>query len=110
MDFIHLNLLDDSKIALLGTMDVILCRNVIIYFDVETKRRVIQTFDEKLRPGGYLLLGHSESLINVSSAFELPHLKRDLVYRRPVPGEERRDAWHQIAEATAAAVSGRTRE
>ncbi len=40
---------------------------------------MIETFYEKLRPGGYLLLGHSESLINVSSAFELKHLTRDLV-------------------------------
>jgi chemotaxis protein methyltransferase CheR len=104
VDFIHLNLMDAAKLALLGTMDVILCRNVIIYFEAETKRRVIQTFYERVRPGGYLLLGHAESLINISSAFELSHLKRDLVYRRPGPGEERRDPWHQIAEATAASI------
>jgi chemotaxis protein methyltransferase CheR len=105
VDFIHLNLLDASKTALLGAMDVILCRNVIIYFDAETKRRVINTFYDRLRPGGFLLLGHSESLINVSSAFELSHLKRDLVYRRPVPGDEMRDAWHEIAESAAASVA-----
>lgn len=110
VDFIHLNLLDDSKIALLGAMDVILCRNVIIYFDAETKRRVIQTFYDRLRPGGYLLLGHSESLINVSSAFELSHLKRDLVYRRPIRGEELRDAWHEIAESASLAETPATRE
>ena len=109
VDFIHLNLLDESKIALLGTMDVILCRNVIIYFDAETKRRVIETFYDRLRPGGYLLLGHSESLINVSSAFELAHLVRDLVYRRPVPGEEIHDAWHAIASNTAARMDGEER-
>jgi len=102
VDFIHLNLLDDDKIALLGTMDIILCRNVIIYFDQETKRRVISRFHDKLRPGGYLLLGHSESLINITSSFELRHLKNDLVYRRPVPGEELRDPWHQVAEAVVA--------
>jgi chemotaxis protein methyltransferase CheR len=104
VDFIHLNLVDEAKLALLGTMDVILCRNVIIYFDAETKRRVIQSFYERVRPGGYLLLGHAESLINISSAFELSHLERDLVYRRPIPGEERRDPWHQIALATAASI------
>ncbi len=105
VDLIHLNLLDRDKIALLGTMDVILCRNVIIYFDLETKQRVIDTFHDKLKPGGYLLLGHSESLINVSSAFELKHLTRDLVYRRPVPGEEREDPWHTIAGGTAASLA-----
>lgn len=104
VDFIHLNLLDRSKIALLGNMDVILCRNVIIYFDADTKKRVIDTFHDKLNPGGYLLLGHSESLINVSSAFELRHLKNDMVYRRPVAGEEVQDPWHEVASAAAASV------
>jgi len=99
VDFIHLNLLDRSKIALLGAMDVILCRNVIIYFDVESKRRVIQTFFEKLQSGGHLLLGHSESLINLSSAFELRHLRNDLVYRRPLPGVVVDDPWNAVAEA-----------
>ena len=98
VDFIHLNLMDRSRIALLGVMDVILCRNVIIYFDQETKARVIKTFEEKLHPGGYLLLGHSESLINITNAFELRHLRHDLVYRRPegVTGA-RSDPWHTAA-------------
>jgi len=102
--FTRLNLLDRSRIALLGTMDVILCRNVIIYFNLETKCEVIQTFHDKLRPGGYLLLGHSESLINLSSAFELRHLRHDLVYRRPVPGEGTPDRWHVAARAALAAA------
>ena len=95
--FTHLNLLDRSRISLLGTMDVILCRNVIIYFNLETKKEVIHTFSEKLRAGGYLLLGHSESLINISNAFELAHLRNDLVYRRPSPGETVWDATHVAA-------------
>jgi chemotaxis protein methyltransferase CheR len=98
VDFIHLNLLDPQKIALLGRMDVVLCRNVIIYFDGDTKKQVIDTFYDRLLPGGYLLLGHSESLITLSSAFELSHLKNDLVYRRPIPGEVRDDPWHRLAE------------
>src|SRR5262245_20819998 len=104
--FTHLNLLDRARIALLGTMDVILCRNVIIYFDMETKARVIRTFEEKLRPGGYLLLGHSESLINITSAFELCHLKNDMVYRRPRHGEAPRDPWHAAASAAVARADG----
>ena len=97
VDFIHLNLMDRSRIALLGAMDVILCRNVMIYFDADTKREVIHTFEDKLRPGGHLLLGHSESLINVSSGLELRHLKNDLVYRKPIPGLLRPDPWHTAA-------------
>ena len=60
---------------------------------------MLHHFYDKLCPGGYLLLGHSESLISVSSKFELKHLERDLVYRRPVPGEEREDPWHALARA-----------
>jgi chemotaxis protein methyltransferase CheR len=103
VDFIHLNLLDTSKIALLRTMDVVLCRNVIIYFNIDTKCQVIRTFYEKLRPGGHLLLGHSESLINLSTSFELRHLRRDLVYRRPLPGMAAEDPWNIAA---AAAIAG----
>ena len=94
-----LNLLDPKRISLLGSIDVILCRNVIIYFDLESKRKVIRTFSEKVRAGGYLLLGHSESLINVSNAFELEHLHNDLVYRRPIVGETCRDPYHVAAIA-----------
>jgi chemotaxis protein methyltransferase CheR len=102
VDFIHLNLLDGPKVSLLGTMDVILCRNVIIYFELETKKHVVKTFHDKLRPGGYLFLGHAESLISVTADFELKHFSRDLVYRRPVPGEEREDPWHALAQGTIA--------
>ncbi len=82
--FTRLNLMEPQRFALLGALDVILCRNVIIYFDRETKQRVVESFGERLVPGGYLLLGHSESLIQVTSAFALCHLKSDMVYRKPV--------------------------
>ncbi len=110
VDFVHMNLLDASKVSLLGNMDVILCRNVIIYFDLETKKRVMKTFHDKLNPGAYLLLGHSESLINVTADFELKHLRHDLVYRRPVPGEERVDSWHSLARKGVADVERSTFE
>jgi chemotaxis protein methyltransferase CheR len=97
VDFIHLNLMDRPRVALLGAMDVILCRNVMIYFDTDTKREVIGTFEDKLRSGGHLLLGHSESLINVTSGLELRHLKSDLVYRKPIPGLRQPDPWHVAA-------------
>lgn len=80
----HLNLFDHHKVALLGRMDIIFCRNVIIYFDQAAKRRVIETFYKVLIDGGHLLLGHSESLMNLSTAFSLRHLKNDMVYQKPV--------------------------
>jgi chemotaxis protein methyltransferase CheR len=105
VDFIHLNLLDESKLALLGSMDVILCRNVVIYFDAACKRRVVETFEQKLRPGGHLLLGHSESLINLSTSLELRHLKSDLVYRKPLSGFAS-EVWERAAEDATLRVEG----
>jgi chemotaxis protein methyltransferase CheR len=81
--FGQLNLLDTPRSSIVGRVDVIFCRNVLIYFDEVSRRRVIETFYDRLLPGGYLLLGHSESLLNVSTAFELVHLREDLVYRKP---------------------------
>jgi chemotaxis protein methyltransferase CheR len=82
--FGHLNLLEGGRTAIVGRVDAIFCRNVLIYFDAASRRRVIDTFYERLHPGGYLMLGHSESLLNVSTAFEVVHLSADLVYRRPL--------------------------
>ncbi len=82
--FAQMNLLDEERTHLVGRCDVIFCRNVVLYFDAAARRRVIEMFYERLVPGGVLLLGHAESLLNVSTAFELLHLKEDLVYRKPL--------------------------
>jgi chemotaxis protein methyltransferase CheR len=82
--FGHINLLNMPRTSVIGRVDVIFCRNVLIYFDDVSRRRVIEMFYDRLLPGGYLLLGHSESLLNVSTAFELVHLREDLVYRKPI--------------------------
>jgi chemotaxis protein methyltransferase CheR len=86
----HLNLFDTPRVALLGKMDIVLCRNVIIYFDHAAKKKVIDSFFQRLRPEGFLLLGHSESLMNLSTDFLLRHFTHDMVYQRPVlpPGME----------------------
>ena len=97
--FTRLNLLEAARFSLLGPLDVVLCRNVIIYFDRDTKKRVVESFGERLAPGGFLLLGHSESLIQVTSAFELAHLRSDLVYRKPLAGTPAGDPRHAAALA-----------
>ncbi|MCK9418153.1 MAG: protein-glutamate O-methyltransferase CheR [Nitrospirae bacterium] len=84
VSFSSVNLLDPLKSTLINNMDIIFCRNVIIYFDKEAKKKVIESFASKLREGGYLLLGHSESLINISNAFVLRTLKNDMVYQKPL--------------------------
>ena len=82
VSFGRLNLYDESRVSLLGHLDVVFCRNVIIYFDDASKRIVVTNFYNRLVEGGYLLLGHSESLISLSTQFKLRHLKHDMVYQK----------------------------
>jgi chemotaxis protein methyltransferase CheR len=83
VSFGHLNLLDGAALALVGRVDVVFCRNVMIYFDAATRKRVVASFHEKLREGGFLFVGHSESLLHVTADFELVHFRNDLVHRKP---------------------------
>jgi len=83
VNFFHANLIDPAKMFFLNEMDIIFCRNVIIYFNLEVKKKVISTFYDKLKRGGFLLLGHSESLSYINPDFELRHFKKDMVYQKP---------------------------
>ncbi len=80
--FGQLNLVDAARVALIGRLDVIFCRNVLIYLDPSARRTVVDQFYRRLSPAGYLLLGHSESLLGSTTAFEPIVLSSDLVYRR----------------------------
>jgi chemotaxis protein methyltransferase CheR len=82
VSFGRLNLYDEARVSLLGHLDVIFCRNVIIYFDDVSKKVVVSNFYHRLIDSGYLLLGHSESLISLSTQFKLRHLKNDMVYQK----------------------------
>jgi chemotaxis protein methyltransferase CheR len=79
----HLNMYDTDRIILLGRMDLIFCRNVIIYFDNSARKKVVSAFHGALRDGGFLLLGHSESLMNISTQFLLRHFRNDMIYQKP---------------------------
>ena len=81
--FGQLNLLSTERFDVLGRCDVIFCRNVLMYLSGEARHRIVEAFYDTLNPGGYLLLGHSESLLNVTTRFDLVHLSKDLVYRKP---------------------------
>jgi len=80
--FSRLNLSDDSRMIFMKSLDVIFCCNVLIYFDLASKRRVIQHFYNNLLPHGYLFLGHSESLYGVADDFRLVHLPGATAYLR----------------------------
>ena len=78
--FSRLNLSDDGRMTFMKGLDVIFCCNVLIYFDLASKRRVIQHFYNNLLPHGYFFLSHSESLYGVSDDFRLVHLPGATAY------------------------------
>ncbi|MCF7902300.1 MAG: protein-glutamate O-methyltransferase CheR [Candidatus Marinimicrobia bacterium] len=80
--FDYLNLNDSAAIRRLRGVDVIFCRNVLIYFDQPTKIRVINNLYEILNPGGYLVLGEAESLHQLSSVFKVEHYPGAFVYKK----------------------------
>jgi chemotaxis protein methyltransferase CheR len=67
--FAPLNLLEEWPMR--GPFDVIFCRNVVIYFDKPTQRRLFDRYADMLKPDGWLFIGHSESLLNVTNRFSL---------------------------------------
>ena len=80
VDFRHLNLAGPFD-AMLPQVDVVFLRNVLIYFDVETKKQVLKRVRTVLRPDGYLFLGGAETTLNVDEAFEPVQLDRATCYR-----------------------------
>lgn len=79
IDFRELNLLD--RYTGLGRFDVIFCRNVLIYFSADLKRDIIGRMHASLNPGGYLILGASESLNNLPDKYEMVHCNPGIIYR-----------------------------
>ena len=78
--FMYGNITDRSFYFKVGRCDVIFCRNVLIYFDVETKKKVIENFYNALSTPGYLFLGHSETLSRLSDKFEMNNFRTGIVY------------------------------
>jgi chemotaxis protein methyltransferase CheR len=76
--FDYHNLKNDNG---LRGLDIIFCRNVMIYFDTEEQRRLIGRFTNCLAPGGYLFLGHAESLQGLSGRFSMIHRNKGIAYR-----------------------------
>ncbi len=82
VSFSQVNLNDKIQLSRVEKSNIIFCRNVIIYFDDDMKKRVINSFYDNLVPNGALLIGHSESLHNISRAFVPEHHTGIIVYRK----------------------------
>jgi chemotaxis protein methyltransferase CheR len=83
IDFRQANLNDDVQMRSYFNFDIIFCRNLLIYFDDISRRQAAETFFEVLNPGGFLCLGHSESMSRVSNLFNIRKFPEAIVYQRP---------------------------
>ncbi|MDO8736897.1 MAG: CheR family methyltransferase [Thermoleophilia bacterium] len=81
----HNMVTDPLPISIFGTCDIVFCRNVIIYFTHETAKYVIEHFFDILNPGGYLFLGHSETLWKMSAKYSLVEMGDAFIYKKPLP-------------------------
>ncbi|MGH7075771.1 MAG: CheR family methyltransferase [Stellaceae bacterium] len=84
--FTAVNIVDATQTRPHGKFDVIFCRNVLIYFDDTSRRVAAENLYENLMPGGYICLGHTESMSRISPLFEVCRFADAIVYRRPLEG------------------------
>jgi chemotaxis protein methyltransferase CheR len=81
--FSRVNLIETKETRPQGRFDVVFCRNVLIYFDDESRRIAAENLYDNLLPGGFICLGHTESMSRISSLFEVCRYSGAIVYRRP---------------------------
>jgi chemotaxis protein methyltransferase CheR len=82
--FAPANLIDPAQTAAFGRFDVIFCRNMLIYFDDASRRIAAENLYENLAPGGFVCLGHTESMSRISPLFDVRRYKDAIVYQRPL--------------------------
>lgn len=80
--FKHLNMFDNDMKLEIGKVDIILCRNVLIYFDMDSIKKVVRSFYDIINPKGYLFLGHAETITNINPGFEAIYTPSIFYYRK----------------------------
>jgi chemotaxis protein methyltransferase CheR len=84
--FSAVNVVEAAETRLHGRFDVIFCRNMLIYFDDASRREAAENLYENLLPGGYICLGHTESMSRISPLFDVCRYADAIVYQRPPEG------------------------
>ena len=87
IEFGAVNVIDPRSMARYRGMDVVFCRNMLIYFDDLSRRQAVEAIYESLAPGGFVFLGHSESMSRMSSLFQPRKVGDSVVYQKPFDDE-----------------------
>jgi chemotaxis protein methyltransferase CheR len=83
VEFTRVNLSDRTDTRPYRNFDVVFCRNLLIYFDDVSRKAAAETFYEALKPGGFICLGHSESMSRISPLFKVRKFPQAIVYQKP---------------------------
>jgi chemotaxis protein methyltransferase CheR len=82
VEFTRVNLAEPADTRPYRNFDVIFCRNLLIYFDDASRKSAAETFYDALKPGGYICLGHSESMSRISSLYKVRKFPEAIVYQK----------------------------
>jgi chemotaxis protein methyltransferase CheR len=83
VEFTRVNLMSTADVRHYRDFDIVFCRNLLIYFDDLSRRQAAETFFDALNPGGFVCLGHSESMSRTSSLFRVRKFPEAIVYQKP---------------------------
>jgi chemotaxis protein methyltransferase CheR len=78
------NLVDAAAMRAQGLFDVVFCRNVLIYFDDESRLAASRNLYDALAPGGFICLGHTESMSRITDRFTMRRFEDATVFQRPI--------------------------
>ncbi|MFN7723574.1 MAG: CheR family methyltransferase [Rubrivivax sp.] len=87
VDFSRVNLSDPNDTRKFRDIDVVFCRNLLIYFDDLSRRVAAEAMFDAMTPGGFICLGHSESMSRITSLFTVRRFKDAMVYQKPLAGD-----------------------
>lgn len=87
VEFSHVNLTDATQTRRFRDIDLVFCRNLLIYFDDLSRRIAAEAMYDAMSPGGFICLGHSESMSRISSLFQVRRFPDAMVYQKPLNGD-----------------------
>jgi chemotaxis protein methyltransferase CheR len=88
IQFSRANLIDAKDMRRYRDFDIVFCRNVLIYFDDSSRRIAAENLYDCLRPGGYICLGHSETMSRISPLFRICRFADSIIYQKPEAGDD----------------------
>jgi len=84
VEFVRLNIIDTKETKRYRGFDLVFCRNLLIYFDDLSRKIAVENLFDSMNPGGFICLGHSESMSRISPIFKIRKFPEAIVYQKPL--------------------------